>query len=79
MARDAVRLVQDLRKRSGLQIEDRIRLWYEGGEEWARVFERFGSLLAAETLAVEVHRGRSGELLEGESEGGGLWIGLKRA
>ncbi|HKF77958.1 MAG TPA: isoleucine--tRNA ligase [Candidatus Dormibacteraeota bacterium] len=79
MARDAVRLVQDLRKRSGLQIEDRIRLWHEGGEEWARVFERFGALLAAETLAVEVHRGRSGELLDGEAEGGGLWTGLKRA
>jgi isoleucyl-tRNA synthetase len=78
MARDAVRMVQELRKRSGLQVEDRIRLRYDGGPEWERVFERFGDTIAAETLAVEVRRGRAAEL-DGENEGGGLWIGLKRA
>jgi isoleucyl-tRNA synthetase len=78
MARDAVRMVQELRKRSGLQVEDRIRLRYDGGPEWERVFERFGDTIAAETLAAEVRRGRAPEL-DGENEGGGLWIGLKRA
>jgi hypothetical protein len=42
------------------------------------VFERFGDTIAAETLAAEVRRGRAPEL-DGENEGGGLWIGLKRA
>jgi isoleucyl-tRNA synthetase len=78
MARDAVRLVQELRKRSGLHVEDRIRVRYDGGPEWERVFERFGDTIAAETLAVEVQAGRAGEL-DGETQGGGLWIGLKRA
>jgi len=78
MARDAVRLVQELRKRSGLQVEDRIRLRYDGGPEWQRVFERHGDTIAAETLAVEVREGRA-EDLDGDTEGGGLWIGLKRA
>jgi isoleucyl-tRNA synthetase len=77
MARDAVRMVQDLRKRSGLRIEDRIRLWYEGTEDWTRVFERFGPAIAAETLAVEVRAGRPADV--GGREGGVLWIGLKRA
>jgi isoleucyl-tRNA synthetase len=78
MARDAVRMVQDLRKRSGLNVEDRIRLWYDGGGDWPRALERFGSYLAAETLAVEVNSGRASEL-EGTAEGGELWIGLRRA
>jgi isoleucyl-tRNA synthetase len=78
MARDAVRAIQDLRKRSRLRVEDRIRLRYDGGPDWARVFERFGGTIAAETLAVEVQAGRAAGL-DGEAEGGGLWIGLKRA
>jgi len=77
MARDAVRIVQDLRKRSGLRIEDRIRLWYEGNADWSLAFERFGDSIAAETLAVEITAGRDHDL-DGEAEGGGLWIGLKR-
>ncbi|HEY4028353.1 MAG TPA: isoleucine--tRNA ligase, partial [Candidatus Dormibacteraeota bacterium] len=76
-ARDAVRMVQDLRKRSGLQVENRIRLHHDGGPDWAQVFERFGDTIAAETLAVEVRAGRT-DGLDGEAEGGGLWIGLNR-
>jgi isoleucyl-tRNA synthetase len=78
LARDAVRMVQELRKRSGLDIEDRIRLYHDGGTDRARAFERFGSYIAAETLAVEVRAGRVDDL-DGQAEGGGLWIGLKRA
>jgi isoleucyl-tRNA synthetase len=80
LAREAVRLVQDLRKRSGLRVEDRIRLWYDGGGDWPRVFDRFGPTVAAETLAVEVRAGRPADpgALDGEAEGGDLWIGLRR-
>ena len=76
-ARDAVRLVQDLRKRSGFNIEDRVRLWHDGDGQWIRVFERFGDYIAAETLAVVVKHGRTPDV-DGEAEGEGLWIGLKR-
>jgi isoleucyl-tRNA synthetase len=80
MARDAVRQVQDLRKRSGLRIEDRIRLRYDGSPDWMQAFERFGDTIAAETLAVEMAPGRAPDLdLDGQAEGGGLWTGLKRA
>jgi len=80
MARDAVRMVQDLRKRSGLRIEDRIRLRYDGSPDWMEAFERFGDTVGAETLAVEMVAGRTPDLdLDGQAEGGGLWIALKRA
>jgi isoleucyl-tRNA synthetase len=80
MARDAVRAVQELRKASGLRVEDRIRLWYDGTPGWRRAFERFGSTISGETLAVELDAGRppAGVELDGESQGGDLWIGLKR-
>ena len=60
------------------EIENRIRLHHDGGPDWARVFERFGDTIAAETLAVDVRAGRV-DGLDGVAEGGGLWIGLKRA
>jgi isoleucyl-tRNA synthetase len=77
MARDAVRMVQDLRKRTGLKIEDRIRLRYDGSPDWMRAFERFGETVAAETLAVELAAGRA-DGMDGTAEGGELWIGLNR-
>jgi isoleucyl-tRNA synthetase len=78
MARDAVRCIQDRRKRSGLNIEDRIVLFYEAQDEWARVFERFGGTIAAETLALEIRPERP-DGLEGAVCEEGLWIGLRRA
>src|SRR5207237_2651444 len=78
MARGAVRCIQDRRKRSGLNIEDRIVLFYEAREEWRQVFERFGGYIAAETLALEI-RGERPDGLEGGTCEEGLWIGLRRA
>jgi hypothetical protein len=42
-----------LRKESGLELTDRIRLWRPDAE----LVERFGERLAAETLAVSVDVG----------------------
>jgi isoleucyl-tRNA synthetase len=78
MARDAVRFVQERRKRAGLNIEDRIVLFYEADGDWARAMERFGAYIAAETLAVDVRRERPAEV-EGAAAGEGLWIGLRRS
>jgi isoleucyl-tRNA synthetase len=77
MAREAVRCIQDRRKRSALNIEDRIVLFYEARDDWRRVFERFGDYIAAETLAREMRAERP-DGLEGAACEEGLWIGLRR-
>jgi isoleucyl-tRNA synthetase len=57
LARDIVRTVQELRKRCGFAVEDRIRLYYQGDGLLARALERGRDYIAAETLAVQVERG----------------------
>jgi isoleucyl-tRNA synthetase len=50
---DRIHEVNVLRKESGLELTDRIRLWLPDAE----LVERFGERLAAETLAVSVDVG----------------------
>ena len=50
LARDVVRLVQDLRKTSGLEVSDRIRLRLVGLDDLAEFFD----FIAREVLAVEI-------------------------
>jgi isoleucyl-tRNA synthetase len=50
---DRIHEVNVLRKESGLEITDRIRLWLPDSD----LLERFGDRLAAETLAVELAAG----------------------
>ncbi len=58
MAREVVRLVQDLRKNSGLNVSDRIELWLEGLDVIADYFDYIGR----EVLAVKITSGAgSGE------------------
>ena len=59
LSRDVVRLVQDLRKASGLEVSDRIRLHVVGLDPIAEFF----AFIAREVLAVEIVRG------PGEGEG----------
>ena len=60
-AREVVRLVQDLRKTSGLNVSDRIHLWLDGLSSIADYFD----YIAREVLAVDVTSGVG----EGEGEG----------
>ena len=53
LSRDVVRLVQDLRKASGLEVSDRIRLHVVGLDAIAEFFDFIGR----EVLAVEVVSG----------------------
>jgi isoleucyl-tRNA synthetase len=50
-ARELVRRIQELRKKAGYQVDNRIRLCYQGGKD---IFEKFGELIAKETLAEDI-------------------------
>jgi isoleucyl-tRNA synthetase len=61
LARDAVRLIQEGRKRSGLQVADRIELWWAAAQpdgELARALVEHAELVAREVLAVSYEQGR---------------------
>ncbi|MEE1928769.1 isoleucine--tRNA ligase [Streptomyces sp. TRM 70351] len=58
LARDAIRLIQEARKNSGLDVADRIVLrWESGDAETAAALTGHASLIAAEVLADEVSAG----------------------
>jgi isoleucyl-tRNA synthetase len=50
-ARELIRRIQELRKRAGFKVDDRIILVYQGGLD---IFGNFGKLIAKETLAEEL-------------------------
>jgi isoleucyl-tRNA synthetase len=85
MAREVVNRVQRLRKESGLEITDRIRLGVSGSPELAVALDRFRDFIAEETLALEVvsemSEGRDGfeAHLEDEIDGAVVRFGLSRA
>ncbi|MGH7903586.1 MAG: isoleucine--tRNA ligase [Candidatus Dormibacteraceae bacterium] len=83
IARELVRRIQDLRKRSGFNIVDRIHTFHEVAPDGhvQRALARFGDSVRAETLTLELRRERPAEL-DGaafEIEGEPVWIGLRRA
>lgn len=51
IARDIVRSIQSLRKESGFDVSDRIRLTLSGDDTVKKVFEGFGEYIKGETLA----------------------------
>ncbi|HEX8694320.1 MAG TPA: isoleucine--tRNA ligase [Longimicrobium sp.] len=57
IAREVVNRVQKLRKESGLQVQDRIRLGVFGDGELLDAMRAFGELVKRETLAVELEIG----------------------
>ncbi|GAA3640247.1 isoleucine--tRNA ligase [Streptomyces chitinivorans] len=72
LARDAIRLIQEARKNSGLDVADRIALrWRSDDEEVARALAEHQSLIADEVLATDCAEGAGddsfGEPFEDES------------
>jgi isoleucyl-tRNA synthetase len=57
LLRDAVRLIQDGRKSNGLDVSDRIELWWKADGDLAVALREGASRLADEVLAVEVSEG----------------------
>jgi isoleucyl-tRNA synthetase len=57
-ARELVRRIQELRKKAGFQVDNRITLCYQGGKD---IFAKFGDLIAKETLSEELSAGENPE------------------
>lgn len=69
MARDIVRIVQQARKDSGLDVSDRIRLNLPLEGEWREALERFREYVCEQTLTAEIHLGAidgTGDLSNGD-------------
>jgi isoleucyl-tRNA synthetase len=81
LAREVVRLIQDRRKKLGLNVEDRIHTRHEADGMILRSVQKHADYIKNETLSVTLEKGRAEEfngeqhMLEGEQ----IWIGLKRA
>ncbi|MEO7825773.1 MAG: DUF5915 domain-containing protein, partial [Allosphingosinicella sp.] len=52
LAREAIRLIQEARKTSGLDVSDRIELWWQADGELAEALREHAGLIAAEVLAT---------------------------
>ena len=57
LARELVRRVQDLRKKAGFNIEDRIDTYYQTEGDLAAVFSQWGAYIKAETLSEQLTAG----------------------
>ncbi|HEY8951884.1 MAG TPA: class I tRNA ligase family protein, partial [Candidatus Dormibacteraeota bacterium] len=81
LAREVVRLIQDRRKKLGLNVEDRIHTRYVADGMLVRAMQKHADYIKTETLSVTLEPGRADDfageqqMLEGEQ----IWIGLKRA
>ena len=62
LAREAIRLIQDARKSDGLDVTDRIALWWEAsGPDLAAALTEQGPVIAAEVLATSYQPGQPSE------------------
>ncbi|MGY2064086.1 isoleucine--tRNA ligase [Blastococcus sp. SYSU DS0619] len=75
LVREVVRLVQEARKTSGLDVSDRIELSWTADGAMAQALTEHATQLAGEVLATAVHAGTAGpgEGVEGP-EGSRFWV-----
>ncbi len=59
LARDAIRLIQEARKNSGLDVADRIAVRWQAGAELAEALTEHGTLVADEVLATDFAAGEA--------------------
>ncbi len=64
LAREFVSKVQNMRKTMGLDIENRIELYYDGDDEIKEAVETFKDYIMEETLAVVCDIDNSGEVVD---------------
>ncbi len=80
-ARETVRGVQDLRKASGLAVEDRIHLWLATDPATRSMLEPHAEFIASETLASEIAFGAAADGLPSadiEVEGRTITVALQK-
>jgi isoleucyl-tRNA synthetase len=82
-AREAIRSIQDLRKKANYRVEDRIVLRWESGDPLVgEVFTRHGSFIGKETLAGPPVRGKDDEVDQQTDidlgQGRSVWVGIRR-
>jgi isoleucyl-tRNA synthetase len=56
-AREVIRFIQEMRKEAGYEVDNRIKIGHTGQSE---IFDKFGPLIAKETLADEIIKGELG-------------------
>jgi isoleucyl-tRNA synthetase len=61
LAREFVNRIQNLRKDSGFDITDRIRIYHRSSDRLAKALESMAEYVRQETLAKEIKRVRDGE------------------
>ncbi len=83
VAREVVRAVQELRKASGLAVEDRITLWLSADDEALdAAIQQHAAMIASEVLATDTSWGDAPEDVARDQvtlESGAISIGLRRA
>ena len=84
IAREVVRLIQDARKNAGLDVSDRIDLWWSpAGDEVATALAEHGEAIAGEVLAVSRTTGTPRDAADGvheyQDQDLGLTFWLRRA
>jgi isoleucyl-tRNA synthetase len=74
-AREAIRLIQEARKAAGLEVSDRIELWWTADGPMAEALTEHAEQLTGEVLAVAVHAGEPGPgtAIDGP-EGSRFWL-----
>jgi isoleucyl-tRNA synthetase len=81
LAREVVRRIQDMRKKAGFNIEDRISTWYQASGDMVKVFETWGEYLQAETLTTALSAGAApeGAFVEKQKvDGEAVTLGIKQ-
>jgi isoleucyl-tRNA synthetase len=78
LARDFNRLIQDLRKTSGLQISDRIAVRYVGSDHVAEAITAHADYLRKELLAARLERARSQEGTKMTLAGEEIWVSVEK-
>jgi isoleucyl-tRNA synthetase len=83
LAREVIRFVQEARKNAGLDVTDRIELWWRvgGSPEPADAIRAHGDQLAEEVLAVALHEGApdQADVFSATEDDLGLHVWLRRA
>jgi isoleucyl-tRNA synthetase len=75
LVREAVRLIQEARKNSGLEVSDRIQLWWTADGAMAEALTEHADQVAGEVLASTVHAGSAGDGPGLEGPGGSrFWL-----